>query len=127
HVGHLVRVVLVHLAAEGLDENFLGHGGSLRARQRAGWGWNADASALRARSVSAGVRSQTVCSRLVLASMTYRTLRVRPTRVCAKTRAFFSLKTRSPGARRTGSPSSSACVRVVKRSVPYSAVDGNVR
>ena len=26
HVGHLVRVVLVHLAAEGLDEDFAGHG-----------------------------------------------------------------------------------------------------
>jgi hypothetical protein len=26
HIGHLVRVVLVHLAAEGLDENFFGHG-----------------------------------------------------------------------------------------------------
>jgi hypothetical protein len=27
HVDHLVRVVLVHLAAEGLDEYFLAHGG----------------------------------------------------------------------------------------------------
>jgi hypothetical protein len=25
HVGHLVRVVLVHLAAEGFDEDFFGH------------------------------------------------------------------------------------------------------
>jgi hypothetical protein len=26
HVGHLVRVVLVHLAAEGFDKDFFGHG-----------------------------------------------------------------------------------------------------
>ena len=44
-VGHLVRVVLVHLAAKGLDENFAGHGGppGMRCggagRQRAGRRW----------------------------------------------------------------------------------------
>jgi hypothetical protein len=26
HIGHLVRVVLVHLAAEGFDEDFFAHG-----------------------------------------------------------------------------------------------------
>jgi hypothetical protein len=30
YVHHLVRVVLVHLAAEGLDENFFLHGMLLR-------------------------------------------------------------------------------------------------
>ena len=31
HVRHLVRVVLVHLAAEGFDKDFFGHGGLLGA------------------------------------------------------------------------------------------------
>ena len=32
HVGHLVRIVLIHLAPEGADEQFLGHGGYARNR-----------------------------------------------------------------------------------------------
>jgi hypothetical protein len=34
HVGHLVRVVLVHLAAEGFDEDFFGHGGLAESEKR---------------------------------------------------------------------------------------------
>jgi hypothetical protein len=34
HVGHLVRVVLVHLATERADEDLLGHGVLLRGRPR---------------------------------------------------------------------------------------------
>jgi hypothetical protein len=34
HVGHLVRVVLVHLAAKGFDEDFAAHGKVLEVMQR---------------------------------------------------------------------------------------------
>ena len=33
HVGHLVRVVLVHLAAEGFDKDFFGHGNFTNSKQ----------------------------------------------------------------------------------------------
>ena len=33
HVGHLVRVVLVHLAAEGFDKDFFGHGNFKNSKQ----------------------------------------------------------------------------------------------
>jgi hypothetical protein len=34
YICHLVRVVLVHLAAEGFDEDFAAHGKALRGLQR---------------------------------------------------------------------------------------------
>jgi hypothetical protein len=34
HISHLVRVVLVHLAAEGFDEDFAAHGKALKEMQR---------------------------------------------------------------------------------------------
>jgi len=30
HVGYLVRIVPVHLAAEGFDKDFFGHGGNFK-------------------------------------------------------------------------------------------------
>jgi hypothetical protein len=34
HISHLVRVVLVHLAAKGFDEDFAAHGKVLAVMQR---------------------------------------------------------------------------------------------
>ena len=111
HVGHLVRVVLVHLAAEGADEDLLARASLMAVLQVCAAASKGQASRLRGRrrpglagAASAGVSIQTSCSWPVGSQRVVHHQALAGERARQRRAGCLWPRMRAPGARRAGWP-----------------------